>query len=234
MDGFSLAIANRGRWTRSAEVIDISPELSRVLKGHKNIESETYCDFANPVLEEERQLALRAGVYSSLENSDLKTEFVTVTRKHGRQSGYEETGSFLEPNALLSETSNAKIREIYPVVNFKHPLFQQSTKFTFDDEVLTVGEGGALNNQILYKKEWKGFTIIAQQRPINHFVNSMKPTEYEGKHRGVLFLNDRLVAKKQARIPNLYSQTLPRIKCLKYTDIYISEPLISSALTPIP
>ena len=202
-NGLLLAIADRGRWTRSAEVVDISSELSQLLKDYKNVESDIYCNYANPVLNADRQLAITAGIYPTIENSDLKTELLTVTRKHVRESGYRETGEFLNPEALLFQMPDVKIREIYPVVNHKHPLFKQTSKFRIasNDQVLAAGGGGALNNQIVYEEKWRGFAIIAQQRPIDYFLKSMKPTQYVGEHRGVLFLNDRLVCEKSR--PNI-------------------------------
>ena len=199
-NGLELAIANRGRWTRSAEVVDISPELSWALKESNNIEGQIYCDFATPILGGERQPRVTTKLYISKNNPDYRPEFKaelrSIIKHYGRQYGYGESGEFLNPKAILSNSSHIKIREIYPIVNHKHHLFKQATKFAYNNEVLTHGKGAALNNQIVYEEKWRGFAIIAQQRPVDYYLKSLKPTEYEGGHRGVLFLNDRLVCEK--------------------------------------
>jgi len=199
-NGLMLAIANKSVWTKHIDVNDIPLELARALKETNNIESDIYCDFANTTKDGERQRQLIARTEGLSEGSEIRRTSINFIQslRYSRQTVNQYTDAYLDPEALLSNSKDVPIKEVYPVVNYSHPLFTKSslkTRVSSKEEVITLGNAGALNNQVLFQEAWRGFAIIARQKPINKFMPEMKPTEYSGEYRGVWFLNDRLICE---------------------------------------
>jgi hypothetical protein len=197
-NGSYLVIADRMNTVRHVHAIDIPPDLVPVIKSKAQISGDFYCDYS--VIPETG--ARREKLFDILLKGEPPLEGKTRKRVldffkkfiafQSRSRMLTNPSVYLDPESLLFPDKNVVIREVYPVVNFVHPLSLSSKEHSALNK-----DYETLVSKVFQQEHWRGFAIdTTSALPSQTRVKGLEPPKYNGSYNGVLFLNETLVCEK--------------------------------------